>query len=312
MALQTVNVYIQNTDPVPVAVPDVTVRFFLGDDTTFVTEAVSDVNGLASTTLDDAEATYVLRFYRHGVAIPQPQEIIMAPPWPLEIDVTAETFGRPSSPDPALCRVSGHLRNVYGMAPERQLRLKFKAIRDPAIQQLDPQVLTVNPEIDILADRNGYVAFDLYRGSVHDVLAPGWYDKPLVVEVPDRPWLDLVDLILPTPALVDFEDDDPTPPLSMAVGDAATFHPRVKLSNDIWFLDNRMDYVDLNLEVSSDDPAVATVNEDILAASGEFVITAVAPGTATITVAVTNVDKYFAKRVPEYPAQPATVQVTVT
>jgi len=309
MALQTVNVYVEDNQPVPQPVEGVTVRVFMADDATLVTEASTDPTGLASFTLDDVNPTYILRFYKFSTAIPQPQSITMAAPWPLEIDVVAQVFERPTSPDPLMCRVSGYLRDQYGN-PGDVRRLRARPVRDPTIIQEDPPNFIVEAGYEVQSTEDGFIQFDLFRGSIHDVRIPGWEDEPILAEVPDSAWIDITDFLLPVPAMIELETE--VPPLTIPLEGSLTVIPLAKLSNGIWLADNRMEYTKAPMTVASDDPAIVAVSGGDIVSSGEGVLLqGLSLGVTNVTFSFTNVNRYYATRVPPYLAQDLVVQVFV-
>jgi len=312
MALQTVNVYVMNDAPVPTPVESVTVRVFLIDDTTLVTEAITDPAGIATMTLDDVNPSYLLRFYKLGFRVTQPTSLLMTPPFPLSVNIYGTEFlpERPVATDPQWCRISGYLRDQFGNFRPKQ-RLKLRPIRDPAIYQ-GPQALVRDGDYDIVTDTNGWVSFDLRRGAVMEALISGWIDEPLCVEVPDRSWLDLVDLVFPTPALIALGPNDPVPPLLVQLNGVLVLEPRVLLSNDIWLADNLMGYDTAILGAESDNVAIVAVTSSAEFNSGsQLSLSGVALGVANVTLESLRVDDYFAKRNPPLVVTPLTVQVFV-
>ena len=309
MALQVVNIVVVDSQPVPDPVENMTIRILLPDDITIVTEGVTGPAGELSLLLDDVNPSYLMRFYKLGYAVPQPQTFNMQAPYPMTLDVVATAPTRSTATDPKMCRVTGTLVDPYGRPP-RQRYVHTRPVRDPNSFQVVPQMLLVDGA-DIVSDEQGRVVFDLFRCSLYDIQVPGWIDTPLTIEVPDADSIDLVDLVFPTPTTAGLADDDPVPPLTVGVGDIETIHPTVLLSNGLWLSDNRMGYDTAFLTARSDDESIVTVSRDSFSAGSALNLTGVATGVTDIIIGVDRVHEYFAARVPPHTFTEVAIQVFV-
>jgi len=307
MALQTVNVFVEDNQVIPQPIEDVTVRVFMMDDVTIVTEGLTDAAGQVSFTLDDVNPSYLLRYYKFGVAIPQPQQINLTGAAPFDFETVGERFTHPVATDPLMCRVSGYLRDQFGNAVDGR-SITVRPVRDPAISGLNPSTPIVGEDYVTTVD-DGYVVFDVYKDGLYDVLAPGWIDEVLRCEVPaDRDWMDIADFLLPTAVLVEFSD---TPPLVIPINGTGTANPIVKLSNGMWLHESQV-YDRALVEYSSSDDGVMTVDmPSNRTGVTQVVMAGVGLGVAQLQAEIVEPERFFARRVPEAPTSSTPLDVVV-
>lgn len=146
-----------------------------------------------------------------GYEITTPQFLEVPDDNPYAFDMTVELFQNPAATDPNLCRASGYIRRVNGW-PAGGSVIIFAPIAEPVIVD---EVLVLGEKVHAVADEDGYVVVDLYRQGKYRVFVEGLEDMFAEVEVPDRSWTVIGDLLIPIPASATF---DPAS-LSLSPGD---------------------------------------------------------------------------------------------
>jgi len=307
MAVETVRVYSvdQNDD----ALPGVLVRVFDATGTTFITQGYTATVGAEayvefSLNGSDPPVSYTIRLAKTGVAFDgslgddskTPQLIaIYSPPGthPNGFSVQGETFPLPSATDPRLCRASGWFRDGQG-APLAGLYISM-------INQFKPAIVDgrgiLGGKIDIKTDEDGYVSIDLFRSGIYRAMVEsiqaaeaspeGAIAFSRDIRVPDRPYVNLVDLLFPV--VMEITWDPAT--LAVAVGATLDVVPEITCS------DGRV-----LTGAAVEDVLYATEDTDIAnvgACEDKIVILGVGPGTThlvatrkdqtVVTVPVTDI-----------------------
>lgn len=240
MAAETVRVYvIDQQTPTPAPIENVLVRVFDATGATFITQDYTDVDGIADFTLDgdDPPNEYQIRLSKVGVAFdgnlgddsksPQLIEVwtpaVSSPSGTNDFTIKGQTFSRPVSTDPRLCRASGFFRRADGQ-PYPNLDLIFTPRFKPAIVDGDSVMWG---DIYARTDEDGYVEIDLYRGGEYSVEVETLEDCQRNVVVPDTSSENLVDLLFPVVEQVIFAD----PGISVPVGEVGLVIPTVIASD---------------------------------------------------------------------------------
>lgn len=131
-----------------------------------------------------------------------------------------------ASTDPSLCRVSGYLRGLDGVAL-RGWGLTVRNVYNP-IGQVSNTVFSSEYKT-FRTDATGLVEFDLVRGMSVDVELPNrMTDHVLHRVVPDLAQVDLVDFLFPYVVSIAFESPDPE---SVAIGDSLVLELSATLSD---------------------------------------------------------------------------------
>lgn len=238
MAAETVKFYLTDQDDYPIL--GVLIRVFDETGTIFITQDVTvDVDGdaVAEVTLDgDNPPNYAtIRMSKTGVAFDgslgffskSPQLISIysppagAPSGTNSFNIKGETFSRPVSTDPRLCRCSGFFKDATGR-PLPNLEMSF-------INQFKPSIVDGNAvlgsKVELRTDEDGYAQLDLYRGAQYLAMVQSVEDAegsptgaisfPREVVVPSTSSANLVDLLLPvvseiafTPATISVPEGD--------------------------------------------------------------------------------------------------------
>lgn len=218
MSFEPVNVHVETSVGDPVE--GVLVKIYDPTGTTFYTQAVSDVNGLAAFLLETLG--YTMRFYKFQVGFSQPQHFtVLEAPEVNSFTVRAEPFVMPIATDPRLCRCSGFFRDLDGSA-KRYLDLHFMPEFDPLVLD-DAAVITEHKHIR--TDDKGYGQIDLIRGAQYVVRVESLDGAQLrCIRVPDLASANLPDMLL---AVVDRVVLTPEGPYALAVGEELVLTPEV-------------------------------------------------------------------------------------
>jgi len=256
-----------DTEPVPNNISGLTVSVYDSADT-FVVRGTTDVNGLLE--IDLLVGNYTARFRSYiynGYSVESPQKFTVLEDAVYRVPV--ERFWQPVSTDPALCRMSGYLKDYYG----RPFSKKKFIIWSQHDQIVIGDSLVDDSKLVFETDENGYYEFDLVRGlsyrfksiSIFNTLdTDDWIDHHRELVVPDVPKASLHGIIHPFPGAISFD----TLTLALNVGDPATaFTGSVLWSNGD--------------ETAIDSITYESTDESVLTVSGAE-ITPVAAGTADI------------------------------
>ena len=175
--------------------------------------------------------------------------------------------------DPDLCRVSGYLINAHGQALAG-IAFTLRYCYQPLGIGTDTVVL--QERLTIKADKDGYVEFDLLRGSKLTVEMPNLLTALEVKEltVPDASSVGLIGFLFPYVVSVDWED---TGPLSIAVAEGITVYVEATLSNGEV------------VRLASSGPTIVSSDSGILALKEGPAYIGVSAGVATLTVTAVDV-----------------------
>jgi hypothetical protein len=217
MASETVRVF--TVDQNGSALPGVLVRVFDITGTTLIAQGTSAVVGtdaVADFTLDgdNPPTSYSVRLSKSGVgfdgsygdAFNSPQSIdVWSPPASSptgknDFEVKGQTFERPQSHNPRLCRCSGFLKDASGK-PLQGAYIDF-------INQFRPLLVdgyvVLGERLTVRSDLDGYVEIDLYRGGIYearvhsiDAVDPDGLVATREVHVPEERGWDVGALLFP-------------------------------------------------------------------------------------------------------------------
>lgn len=285
MALETVRVYAIDQDDAPLV--GVLVRVFDEAGTTFISQnytATVGSDAYCEFTLDgdDPPNKYTIRMSKTGVAFdgtlgvdsktPQIVEIYSPPGsspsgtnW---FQVQGQTFVRPVSPDPRLCRCSGFFRDIAGR-PLPRLNIIFRTVNQPII--VDGAGI-LGSYVEGRTDSEGYFEVDLFRNGQYEVIVESLEDINRNVTVPDTTSANLIFVLFRYVASLVF---DPTT-VSLLVSAYQDVELTIKDCNGV-----ELDPIDGDLSFVSSDHTVAVAQ--IILATGKLRVLGVAAGTAQIT-----------------------------
>jgi len=269
MTYRAVDLYVKSHVGTPLA--GVLVRIYNQAGSVIFTESTTDADGHAGFLLDDIQA-YQVRSYKFQVSFQNPQ-FFQPSQEPNIFDLVGTVLGRSIATDPRLCRASGIFRRPNGAAAPNvdiQFTPKFKPV------VLEGSAV-VTPKLSVRTDRMGFVELDLIRFGEYDVVVQGMEDIYQTIWVPDSPWVNLPDLILPVVDTVDFA---PAGPFALTMGTDLIVTPTVR-SSDF----NVLDGAALNDVLwASSDPEVALVQ----ASQTSLLLRPLTPGSCSITATRKN------------------------
>lgn len=277
MPLETVRVRVLTDDPVPEAVEDVIIRIF-DENTEYVTQAVTGSDGWADVTLngDDPGIEYQLRFYLVGGSFEQPQMIEVfspasaSPTGTNDFGVSAHLRTLPEAVDPRLCRAS-----VRVLWPDGRPKVGADAHFIPLFSPVMTYGEVVLAErVTTRSDRNGLLLVDLFRDCCYEATVEGHENIQRQIHVPDRPSVNLGDLLFPIVTEVEFTPA-PAPDYTVPVGGSLLLVPTVRTS------DHRelVGVAPEDVEYVIDDITVAAVQ---VFSQTQIVLRGVAAGTTTL------------------------------
>jgi hypothetical protein len=284
MGLVTVRVYAvdENTD----ALDGVMVQVY--DDTdAFVTQNVTSIVGAeayAEFTIngDNPPVNYTIRLSKVGVAFDgllgddsqTPQAIqVYDPPAAAPVtgtnnfQVQAQTFTRPASTNPRLCRASGFFKDAAGR-PRPTLDIKFIPEFDPLIVDGDA---VMGYQVEGCTDENGYFEVELYRNGTYQAVLEALDDIPRNVVVPDLSSVNLIHLLFPVVESIVFDPD----PASVTVDNTVDIDVTITTTAGVV-----LDPTDGDVIFSTDDAEIATAQ---LTTDGVLRIMGRSPGATTIS-----------------------------
>jgi hypothetical protein len=278
MALETVEVTVQDDQVVPQPVNGVVVRVFDSTGTSFITEATTGVplSGKVQFTLNGAgpaPVTYQLRFFVNGGSIQSPQYIevysppALAPTGANNFLITASMFTLPQATNPRLCRASGY---VWG--PDGRVR---PGIDIELIPQFKPLVVDgygiLGERVSIRSDKTGYVSVDLLRCGIYMATIESQENYNRTIYVPDRSSINLFHLLFPIVTSVAYA---PAGPWTIAAGATLTLTPTVT-ANDFRVLTGT---ASADVDYTTDDSLIASVSVDV----NTVTVKANAPGSTVL------------------------------
>lgn len=261
MALETVQVRVLTDDITPQPVPGAVVRVFDATGATFITEATTDSLGWANFTLPGTAApsptVYQLRFYLVGGSIKSPQNIeVYSPPGDSptgtnDFGVEAHLRTLPEATDPRLCRVSGVILGPDGR-PRPGIDIHFISQFDPLIS---PPDTVLGERVAARSQRDGSIVVDLWRGACYLATVESHENLQREVEVPDRPAMDIGDLLFPTVVRIDYLPA-PAPDFTISVAGTLDITPSATASDFRVLPGNAAE----DVTYTTDDPLIATVD----------------------------------------------------
>lgn len=299
--MAAVNVVVKDDAPQPAPVSGVTVSAFVPDALVLAGQGVTDENGVAAFSLPSG--TYELRMFKLGLLFSNPFAVpVVEDGFVNEFDVFGTRVGNFGVPNDArLCRCVGRFLN-YQNQPAADAMVRISSPID--LLEKNPMVVDGNlimpSALELRTDSNGYVTVDLLRGGFYWLTFAGEEDEPWNFAVPDRPSVNLIDLIHPYPVSLAWQTEGSS--LDVAKNSTLTINFQVTFSD---FQTRSTELQDI-LQFLNSDPDVIDLAYQT---TGSLVVTGRAPGAATIRAK--TVDDLFPKRVPDYSLQAPLLFVTV-
>lgn len=260
MAIEIVDVLVKDV-AVPFApVSGVVVRVYDSTGTTLITSGTTDGTGHVQFMLDGGTSfiRYQLRTYKQGIAIPQPQYAdVYSPPagsptGANNFQLNATVFALPQAVDPALCRLSGYIKDPAGRA-RRGIDIHFIDRFKPLIVgEGDSAVGVLGERVAVRTDKNGYVQIDLYRNGCYRGIIESHENVGRDIFVPDLPAANINLVLFPRVYGVTFT---PAPPWTLAVGTQLVVMVQTQLTSG--YVINGTAPDDLDYSQPDGNPAVA-------------------------------------------------------
>jgi hypothetical protein len=317
MAVELIRIYSvdENDDPLE----DVLIKFYSAADvfiTQNTTELVED-EAYCEVSLDGdtTPIEYRIRLIKNGVAFDgslgdsnkTPQLIsVYSPPDLSPTDansftVQGQTFSRPVSADPRLCRCSGFFKDLLGR-PLANLPVHIRGacfnddqnVFTPTI--VDGNLVMQGEPIIGRTDENGYFIVDLYRTGHYSFLLAGLETETRSVYVPDTTSFNLINMLFPVVTSITFDPD----PIDISVDESVDVEVEILASDT-----TTLDVYDDNLTFLIEDTSIAT----IVLVDGKLQITGCAAGTTQLTVEISD-DTIVT--IPTEPVTYSPLQITVS
>lgn len=309
-----VDIYVTDESVSPLPLQGVQVGIFNPSTHVLVASATTDVEGLAAFLLPGSASpgtSYEVRFYKLGVNFHGLQTIqVLEPATSVNrFDHTgADSNVLPLSGSPNLCCCTGVFTDPRGL-PMANKSIRFSARgntidRTPKVWDI-PSKMVGTDFFEVMTDANGRVSVNLIRSTYMLVTWGGDGDQVWCIHVPDRDSVNLIDLIHPFPATLDWDD-------TLAPGNAVSLANQASVEIPITL--TKTDYTDDDTNLSalfdfenSDGAVVEATYDDN---RGLFVIRGLAVGSATITPVLK--DGYLPNRWPVPTVTAPALTVTVT
>lgn len=287
MALEVVDVLVQDVAVPNDPVDGVVVRVYDVTGTTLITSGTTDVTGHVSFMLDgdDPPIRYQLRTYKQGIAIPQPKYVdIYSPPAASSTGTNnfilqAEVFTLPQAVDPKLCRVSGYIKDPAGR-PKRGIDIHFIHRFNPLVvgEGLDGAVGIFGERVVQRTDKDGYFQIDLWRKGCYRAVVESHENAGRTILVPDLAATNINLLLFPRVYAVLF---DPPAPWSLGVGQELVIDVQVQLTSGYIAESTAVEDVEYTLPSG-------TVSVSLEVRDAQLVLRGIAPGAAALSL--TRVD----------------------
>jgi len=232
MALETVDILIEDDEVVPNPIEGAVVRVFDATGTTYITEGTTIATGHVEFTLDgdDPATQYSLRFYKLGMVVTSPQAIeVYSPPansptGTNTFSITGTFTALPTATDPRLCRVSGYIKDGAGR-PRSGIDMHF-------IPQFNPLIVDnigiLGERVTHRTDKQGFISIDLWRNGCYLATIESHENITREVVIPDRSSIDIMPLLFPVVEKVEYL---PAPTFVIPVGTEIQVIPTITASD---------------------------------------------------------------------------------
>lgn len=282
-----VDIFVTDESVSPLPLQGVEVGIFNPSTHVLVGSATTDVLGKASYMLPGAVSpgtSYEVRFYKLGVNFHGLKTIQVLEPAASvnKFDHTgADSNVLPLSGSSTLCRCTGVFTDARGL-PMANKSVRFIARgntidRTPKVWDL-PSKMVGTDLFEVMTDPNGRVSVNLIRNSHMLVSWGGDEDQVWCIHVPDRDSANLIDLIHPFPAVLDWDD-------SIASGNSVSVAVQnfVEVPVQLILTDFSVQVLELSKYVEFLNSDGTVVEASYADHRGVFVLTGRNAGTASIT-----------------------------
>lgn len=267
-----VDIFVSSDDAIPAPVADASVSVHNSVTKAMVAWGISEVDGCASFLLDPG--IYEIRLFKLGVVFPKPVRIEVVDTQFVSgntFDLPGTVLDLPISTDPATCRCTGRFVDASNR-PMAGVTVRISPNAEQGSQV--PEVVGGNQVLGgyartLTTDQNGKVTVDLIRGGEFYVVWSGEDTDSWKIVVPDRPSVNLIDLIHPIPKSVAWDEDvAPGGVISVAVGETKEIPISILLSD---FRTLTEGSTLCQLQNSNSDVAGADLSGGVVAVTGKLV-----------------------------------------
>lgn len=279
-----VEIYVNSDDAVPVPLAGVAVSLFDMPSMMLAASTVTDQFGRASFLVPGAfdGKVYQVRAFKMGVVFGPPSSIAVMEPdtVPNKFDVAGTLLQTGVAVDPNLCRCSGRFVD-FSNKPLYKCLVRISAAAEFGYQK--PKIVESNmvasEAMEFHTDAQGFLVLDLFRGGEYWITFAGEDDTVWPIKVPDRSSANLIELIHPVPASLEWDSTvAPSSAVTLQVG-ASIDVPFTALFTSFETMEKGLSsWLDL---FNSDEVVLALEQLDGTVSAAR--IRALSPGTATVT-----------------------------
>lgn len=249
---------------------------------------------------------YEVRVYKLGVRFLNPFQILVEEPAVTTnaFDVTGTALSIPASTDPRTCRCTGRFMNFSNL-PIAGATVRIMALAYPGSQvpkTVDGNLISAET-METHTDSDGKISLDLLRNGEYRITFSGEDDVIWRIKVPDRPSMNLIDMIHPQPfGIVWDQTQAPGNAVSLNVGVSKQVDFTLTLTDYNTVTDEATNYV----KIMNSDASII----DVSVFHNQVFISAKSPGTAQITFE--TVDNLTPAQIPPASLTYTALSVTVS
>lgn len=279
----TVDVFVKSDGLSQDAIQGVSVSVVDVLDASFVAMATTGVDGKAAFLLpgtSDPGKMYELRLFKLGVFFRNPAFINVIDGDLNKFDASGTVLPPDVATDGRLCRCTGRFVNFSNQPiPNATVRVSAKADAGAQVPKVVDGNMVSADVMEFQTDDHGLLVVDLFRGGQYFVNFSGDSDNSWEILVPDRPSVNLIDLIHPKPARLDWDSTvAPDAAVSVKAGESVTV-PLSLLFSDFEVLTEGIAPW-ISLTSSNDQVATVAMSAD------KAVITGMTPGQAAVVASL--------------------------
>lgn len=277
----TVDVFVKSDAATQDALQGVSIAVVDVLDASFVAMATTDSSGRAAFLLPgavDPGKMYELRLFKLGVFFRNPAFINVIDGDLNKFDASGTVLPPDVATDGRLCRCTGRFVNFSNQPiPNATVRIAAKAEAGAQVPKIVDGNMVSADVMEFQTDDHGMLVVDLFRGGQYFVNFSGDSDNAWEIWVPDRPSVNLIDLIHPRPVRLDWDSTvAPDAAVTVKAGDSVTIPISILFSDFEVLTEGLSPWITL----TSSDEQVATV----ALSSDKVVITGMTTGQASVSV----------------------------
>lgn len=279
-----VEVFITSDDAAPLPLGGVAVSLFDLPSLSLAATSITDQFGQASFLVPgttDGKA-YQVRLFKMGVVFGKPQSISVLEPasLPNKFDLSGTLINTGVASDPDLCRCSGRFVD-FANKPLYKCLVRISAAAEFGFEKpkIVNSAMVAAESMEFHTDAQGFLIIDLFRGGEYWITFAGEDDTVWPLKIPDRSSANLIELIHPVPASVEWDSTvAPSSAVSLPVGAALDVPFTSTFTSFETLAKGLSSWLDL---YNSDEAVLALEQLDGTVSAAR--IRALSPGTATVT-----------------------------